>query len=78
MRTNEGEVVDPTKEQFVSLGLGEYNEIDESTFKDPIGKCPECGEWVWKEGFDGCCSRRCQVSYLAYVDRLNRGIYCEE
>jgi len=54
-----GEIVDPTKNQFPSLGNAEYEEFDEWF------KCSECGKSIREE--DGiihgnyifCCDRCC-------------------
>jgi hypothetical protein len=59
----EGQIVDPTAEQFPSKGHGVYTPWDESQ-PEPTGICPNCGEYT----FDGstCCSEACGNAYAAY------------
>ena len=54
---SEGNIVDPTAHQW--LGIVKYKEIKEEDDK-PIGKCIECGEWVYGCFVGGvCCSSVC-------------------
>lgn len=63
LTTPDGTVIDPTKAQFPSQGLGHYEPLDESQ-PEPTGICPQCGDQV----FDGgtCCSEDCHMAYVAY------------
>lgn len=62
--TSGGEVVDPTKEQFPSKGIGHYEPWDESQ-PEPTGMCPECGEHCYD--FNTFCSDACGRAYCAYL-----------
>lgn len=64
LKTDEGQIIDPTCSQFPSDGNGEYVEWNEGD-PEPTGKCPNCGEFC----FDGgtCCSESCHVEYVAFV-----------
>lgn len=59
----QGEIVDPTAEQFPSKGCGEYAVWIEGS-PEPTKVCPNCGENV----YDGntCCSEACGLAYAAY------------
>lgn len=63
LETSSGEIVDPTKGQFPSKGIGEYVEWDESQ-QEPTGKCPNCGGPCF--GGNDCCSDECGREYVAY------------
>lgn len=65
--TNDGKIVDPTKRQFPSKGIGEYVLWDESK-EVPTGKCPNCGKYC----FNGksTCSDECYDEYKAYLEDL--------
>ena len=66
LKTPDGTIVDPTKDQFPSKGVGEYQERDESQ-PEPTGRCPNCGEYCYNG--DYCCSHDCHVSYVAFCSR---------
>ncbi len=59
-----GNIVDPTKAQFPSKGIGHYDEWDESQ-KELTGICPNCGDYC----YDGnsVCSEACHISYASYI-----------
>lgn len=59
----EGQIVDPTKEQFPSHGRGGYEPWIEGS-PEPTGRCPNCGELI----YDGreLCSEECHRSYAAF------------
>ncbi len=61
----DGSIVDPTAEQFPTLGKGHYEPWDE-TQKEPTGQCMDCGEYC----YDGntFCSPACERSTLAYMN----------
>lgn len=59
----QGVIVDPTKSQFPSKGIGEYVPWDESQ-EEPTGMCPNCGGLCY--GGNCCCSERCGIEYAAY------------
>ena len=60
---SDGNVVDPTAEQFPSNGRGVYIPWNEGT-PEPTGMCPNCGEHC----FDGdyFCSDKCGKEYVAF------------
>lgn len=62
-------IVDPTADQWTKII--EYKEIKSEDAK-PIGKCPNCGEWIFEGGYStDICSEKCKRAYLAY---LNSGV----
>lgn len=65
--TEEGKVIDPTKNQFPSKGLGHYEPWDESQ-PEPTGKCPNCGGYCY--GGKSVCSDKCFEEYKAYLENL--------
>lgn len=58
--TPDGEVVDPTAAQFEPGDS--YVEYDGP---DPLGKCMNCGSYVWTGGFSGFCSSECLAAIAA-------------
>lgn len=64
--TQDGDIVDPTAEQFPSKGLGHYEPWDESQ-PEPTGRCPNCGGYVFNG--DTCCSAACSLEYVAFCQR---------
>jgi hypothetical protein len=58
----DGQIIDPTAQQFPSAGLGEYVEWDGSPL--PTNPCANCGEPV----YDGSavCGEECHRAYVAY------------
>ncbi len=58
-----GEIVDPTANQFPSKGGGVYIPWDESQ-PEPTGVCPNCGDYCYNG--QSCCSEACGISYAAY------------
>ena len=56
----EGNIVDPTKNQYPSRGNGKYVELKEEEL--PTGMCPNCGELI----FDGKYTHKeCHDAYVA-------------
>lgn len=56
----DGSIVDPTVRQFPGGGLGDYQEWTEGDF-EPVGKCINCGEYVYQEGIGGVlCNEACE------------------
>ncbi len=53
LEDEQGNVIDPTREQFPSKGMGEYVEWGEDQ-PEPIGKCINCGCYCY-DGKDVCC-----------------------
>ena len=49
LQPENGDIIDPTAIQFPTKGHGVYEPWDE-TQDEPIGKCPNCGEYI----FNGC------------------------
>lgn len=69
-KDTEGNIVDPTYEQF--LPGGEYEEYDEGKHEVYLHTCPNCGSGVYglksEAGkFGGMCSDECGDSYAAYI-----------
>ena len=57
LRTVDGEVVDPTAQQW--LGIIEYEEITDPQ-QEPVGKCMWCGGWVRRNRGGLFCSDYCE------------------
>lgn len=66
----DGTIVDPTKEQFEFGVVLQYEELDlddpETRSRVPTGVCPNCGDECYNG--DSLCSKKCEVSYLAYLN----------
>lgn len=61
----EGNIIDPTKKQWA--GIIEYKKIGKGDNK-PIGKCPNCGEWIFENGYSSfVCSEKCEQTYNSYL-----------
>lgn len=58
-----GCIVDPTRDQFPSMGTDEYEPWDE-TQEEPTGRCPNCGGYAFNG--DTCCSQECSVQYVQF------------
>ncbi len=60
LKTKTGQIVDPTKAQFPSGGAFEYEEHVEGS-EEPVGKCMQCGEYVYLSAGAGthACSKKC-------------------
>ena len=79
----EGEIIDPTADQFPSLGGGEYRPIDESNPDQlvRVGKCMDCGGPVYDTLANAdagnsrptFCSDKCRRASEAYLNGTNRG-----
>lgn len=65
LKTKEGNIIDPTKEQFSSNRYFHYEEWKEGD-KEPTGKCLNCGEYCYDS--NQCCSKKC---YKEFVESLN-------
>lgn len=65
--SSRGKIVDPTKNQFPSKGIGEYVQLDES-MPEPTGKCPNCGEYVYENNYF-CCDN-CEGTYMVYLQNV--------
>lgn len=61
LKTETGEIVDPTYMQFPSVGLGKYEEISDDELEDkvPSGVCLECGDPVYRG--KTFCSKTCET-----------------
>lgn len=55
-----GEIIDPTKEQFPSKGIGEYIPWTEGN-PEPTGKCLECGKYTFN--MQHFCSKCCNDNF---------------
>jgi len=62
----QGGIVDPTKMQFPSKGLGDYEPWEEGE-KEPTGMCPNCGRYVYDGGT--VCSEKCHKEFVAHCMR---------
>lgn len=60
----EGNVVDPTKSQFPSRGIGHYEPWNEGD-PEPTGMCANCGELIY-DGNTTVCSEQCHREYVAF------------
>ncbi len=63
--TPEGEVVDPTAKQYPDGGI--YMPLPDD-FVDPIGKCCECGEYIFDGEGDSQLHFKCETAYMAYMN----------
>jgi len=61
----DGEIVDPTVDQFPSKGFGVYEEWTEGD-EEPTGKCPNCGEYCYNGS--STCSDKCYTEYASYLN----------
>lgn len=68
--TKEGEIVDPTFEQFGVFGVQSYEELD---LEDPVtqkrvptGRCMDCGEDVY--GGNVFCNAECEEATRLYME----------
>lgn len=63
--TADGEVIDPTANQFPTKGVGTYITYVPDERGEPTGKCLDCGEYT----YDGrnFCSDRCERATRAYM-----------
>ena len=66
LKTLDNIIVDPTRKQFASIGLGDYEEWDE-TQEEPTGKCLNCGDYRfgWASVF---CSDTCREESTRYLN----------
>lgn len=64
--TSEGNIVDPTADQFPSKGvMGRYEEWDESQ-NEPTSICPNCGNYCYDGQY--VCSDSCDIEYIRYLN----------
>ena len=63
MVTADGQIVDPTQDQFASKGEGSYEEYEG---REPTGTCLNCGELVF--GDDKFCNEKCLAEMTAYLE----------
>lgn len=65
LKTEDEKIVDPTASQFPTGGTMEYTELDEDK-EQPIGKCMNCGDYVYPSiGVGSCaCSKSCHRELL--------------
>lgn len=64
--TDDGKIVDPTKDQFPSKGIGHYEPWIEGS-PEPTGMCANCGELVYDGGT--VCSEVCGRAYVAFCSQ---------
>lgn len=60
----DGTIIDPTADQFPSRGIGEYRELGED-YVEPIGRCLECGEYVFPPRMDTFCCDEHEAAFAA-------------
>lgn len=66
----DGTVVDPTEEQFSIKGV--HVPLDEMFHIIQIGRCMNCGEYIYglkKDGPKSCCSDECATQLEDYYNR---------
>lgn len=69
----DGTIVDPTAEQFGNA-IGEYEPITSGKYAFAVGKCPNCGEYMYSnepDAYDGI-HKECANDYMAYINRSAR------
>lgn len=59
----DGEIIDPTKAQFPSKGIGHYEPWPEGA-REPTGMCPNCGELIYDGNY--LCNDTCYRQYVAF------------
>ena len=64
LKTDSGEIVDPTASQFPSQGGGRYVEWVEGS-EEPTGKCLNCGDYVYR--FSTHCSEKCEQETRVFM-----------
>jgi hypothetical protein len=66
-KDSEGNIVDPTYEQF--RPGGRYEEYDENFHEICVGRCPNCGNHIYdlKKNARDFCDKECETSYRAYI-----------
>lgn len=65
--TEDNKVVDPTADQFKDLlGYDEYKVEKHGAL--PIGKCYNCGCYVYNNENGGLCSEQCSVDFAAHLN----------
>lgn len=70
--TGDGEVVDPTAAQFDWPTII-YVPHDEAIHGPcPTNKCMNCGEMAFTKEFSGACTKKCELSFGAYLEEENK------
>lgn len=64
LEAEDGSIVDPTVAPALILF---YEPWDESQ-KEPIGKCPNCGDYCYEDKWMPLCTEKCQKKYMAYLN----------
>jgi hypothetical protein len=66
--TPNGSIVDPTKDQFPSKGIGTYAPLEEEDW--PIGKCMNCGRPCFSKngGTAHTCSELCTIELIESME----------
>ena len=60
-----GNIIDPTAKQWALIE--EYREVKENDLK-PVGKCCNCGEWVFGRFINSLfCSDNCSKEYVNFI-----------
>lgn len=65
--TPDGQIIDPTVEQFASLGQGDYEEY---TGPEPTGKCLNCGALLFVQ--EAFCDAACAWDTAQFMARGGR------
>ena len=64
--TANGDIIDPTVDQFPSKGIGEYIELTEDS-PIPVGRCMNCGNLIYTQEYT--CSEKCALEVRNYYFR---------
>lgn len=65
--TPDGSIIDPTASQWTPVLPGVYEPLNEETFVEPTGRCPNCGNLFYGEAAGGvACSAGCADAYAAW------------
>lgn len=66
LESPDGQIIDPSSQQFPSRGYGEYQEVADKDLSElvPVGRCMECMADVY-ENFEICgfCSIECHDAF---------------
>lgn len=67
METPNGQIIDPTQDQFVSCGQGTYEEY---VGLEPTGRCLNCGEVLY--GSEAFCNAACAIETAIFMNAGGR------
>jgi hypothetical protein len=66
LQSPEGEVVDPTVSSTLILAYMPWEEGSQ----EPIGKCPNCGEYCYDHEWMPLCTESCSKAYIRYLNSV--------